>query len=386
MPNEPFEQFQTIFDAEGSAAALNHLGETFQRQKQFHELFEILKMKNRQRLNLPLTYEDRGDELSEADQRQLEDGLMEACRTIGTLLIQDGQLRDGYNYLRPLADGPYIQSLLKEVPVTDDNVDPLIEICFHEGMDVARGMQLMLSHYGICNSITTFESAMYGRPRPERAIGASLLLRHLHDELKQNVTSHIEREEGTPPANAPLSKWMQGRDWLTEDGAYHVDTTHLASVVRLARDLKDDDDLQAALELVAYGSRLDRQLQYPGDPPFEDLYESHRHYFGVLTDRGREAGLEYFREKAEACNAHEETTFAIELYVDLLNRIGRGDEAIEVSLRLIPDGTQTTGFGPSLFDLCRETGDYETLKTVCRSRNDLLGFAMGVLMSAAKFS
>ena len=382
MSTNEFDELQNTLQNSGTTAAIDQICSSLRQQKRYHELFEGLKIKVRNSLGLPIRYNDEGDDLEETIKTQLEDGLIDACREVGTALIQEGNIRDGYSYLRPVGDLKLVKQLLSQVPVTDENADQFIEICFHESVDIERGMQLVLQHYGTCNSITTFESAMYGRPRPERAIGAKLLLEHGYQELKENIVSHIEREESKKPdENSSIGELIRDRDWLTADGGYHIDTTHLSSIVRFARDLSDEGALRKALELTDYGSKLDKQLQYPGDEPFGDMYESHRHYFNALLDPSNQEAFQYFEQKARACNAHEETTMAIEVYVDLLHRTGQTQKAIDVSLELIPAGMQTTGFGPNLFDLCEASGDFEKLKELCRDRNDYLGFAMAALQS-----
>ena len=129
---------------------------------------------------------------------------------------------------------------------------------------------------------------MYGRPRAQRAIGAQLLVAHVYDELLQNVRSHIERHEGTTPsADQTLADLIQNRDWLFNDGTYHIDTTHLSSVVNFARDLDSEKQLRQAMQLATYGQQLDENLQYEGEEPFCPLYETSQRYFRTLLDEDR---------------------------------------------------------------------------------------------------
>ena len=51
-------------------------------------------------------------------------------------------------------------------------------------------------------------------------------------------------------------KLIEGRDWLFEDDGYHIDTSHLSSVVQMAVHLTPCDELRLARELCAYGKRL----------------------------------------------------------------------------------------------------------------------------------
>ncbi len=342
-----FDQLAATSRELGPTAALEMLANYLRDEGRNHELFEARKLLVRQRLGLPLIATDTEDDLPPSTREALEEGLIDACRDVGLRLLRTGRIRDAWHYLRALGDRQLVQHELAALAPREDNIDEFLELCVHEGMDLQRGFQLMLDHYGICNSITTFESSMYGRPRRDRAIGAGLLVGHLYEQLRANVAGHIQRHEGNPPDHGSLADWTAGYPWLFADGAYHIDTTHLASVVKLARDLDDPALLQRARELTQYGERLDTTLQYPGDAPFETLYPTSRRYFNALLGDDQEAHVAYFRDRAETCDPREETTVAIETYVDLLARVGARKTRLQEALRLFPEGVQQTGRAPA---------------------------------------
>ena len=376
-----FTRLDTVLGEGGPAAVLDQLIDTLESQDKHHELFEALKMKLRHGLGLPLRYNDSGDELDEATRQGLEEGLIEACRHVGTRLLESGKLREGWMYLRPVGDNNVIRNILADQQPTEDNLDEHIELCLQEGLDLRRGFELMLSHYGTCNSITTYESSMYGQPRVNRQIGAELLVNHLHQELFENVAGHIEREEEKAPTGTTLAELVEGRDWLFQDGSYHIDTTHLSSVVRFARDLDDAASLQLAVDLAAYGDCLDEQLQYPSEAPFAEFYPAHRKYLNALIGNDVEEAVAYYREQAETCDPYEHSTIAIEVYLDLLARLSRNTEAIQETVRLLPDNLPTTGMAPSLLDLSEACQSFEQLKQTCRQKDDLVGYTLGLLNS-----
>ena len=72
-------------------------------------------------------------------------------------------------------------------------------------------------------------------------------------------------------------------------------------------------------------------------------------------------------------------TLAVEVYIDLLNRIGQIDQAIAATAELIQPGERTSGLAPSLLELCESKGDYSQLVTSCRDAQDVLGFATGLM-------
>ena len=119
--------------------------------------------------------------------------------------------------------------------------------------------------------------------------------------------------------------------------------------------------------MAGYGCQLSKELQYPGDEPFADQFPAYSHFFNCLLNEGRDAGLEYFRQRAQSVDAHTMGTLAMEVYIDLLARCGRADEAIEATLTNLPPGTHTTGTAPSLLELSTQRGDFDVC--TCNTRS-----------------
>ncbi len=86
-----FTALEQAFATGGCDAALASLAKQLEAEHHYHELFEALKMQVRHRLRLPLvTGESNPDELSESVRNELENGLIDACRRVGTLLLKQG--------------------------------------------------------------------------------------------------------------------------------------------------------------------------------------------------------------------------------------------------------------------------------------------------------
>ena len=83
----PFEQLQQITDAKGVDAGLDFLEQHVRGKQDYAQLFEVLKMRVRRHLGLPILYSRTRDNLSESDQRKLESGLLAACREVGILIF-----------------------------------------------------------------------------------------------------------------------------------------------------------------------------------------------------------------------------------------------------------------------------------------------------------
>ena len=94
-----------------------------------------------------------------------------------------------------------------------------------------------------------------------------------------------------------------------------------------------------------------------------------------------ETALAHFKERAENVDVNQWGTVAIEIYIDLLARVGQVEEAIQITVDKIKPGQRTMGHAPSLLELCERISDYSTLVTACRGADDILGFATGLLQA-----
>jgi hypothetical protein len=171
---------------------------------------------------------------------------------------------------------------------------------------------------------------------------------------------------------------IEGRDDLFADDGYHIDTSHLSSVVQLALHLPPGPELDLARELALYGSRLAPSLRGDNDPPFENTFADYKVYLDILAGHEVEAGLAHFRRKAEVGLA-EGYQFPAEVLVNLLLKIDRPAEALETARRLIPDGDERQLSCPGLAELARRVSNYEALVEVARNRADPVTYVAGLI-------
>jgi hypothetical protein len=380
-----FAALELEFHRAGAVAMLAATAEQLKLEKKYHELFEALKMQVRHRLGLPLlSGESSSDDLPEATRMQLEEGLIDACRQVGELLLRAGRVREGWMYFRPVGDKTRVAELIANITPDEDNAEELIEVLLHESVDTARGFQLLLDINGTCNAITTFDQVIAGRPKKERQAAASALLRRVHSELVSNVMADIARQEGVTPASvAPaepaLAALIADRDWLFAEGAYHIDTTHLAAVVRMARVLEDPRELQLAFDLTEYGRRLSPQLQYEGDEPFLEQYPANALFFQALLGKQTAEAIQYFSDKAHLLEPQYHGTEPLEVYLDLLTRLQQPAIALQEALAMIPTSVPFSAYAPMLLNLCQQAENYSGMLDFCRSRQDVLGFAAALV-------
>ncbi|MEM9365567.1 MAG: hypothetical protein AAGD07_06185 [Planctomycetota bacterium] len=374
------------------SARLSQIIAFYRQHKRPVELFEAIKMQTRASLGLPLvadpeTPEEPPNELG----RKLEEGLLDACRQAGAMLIDMGRISEGWMYLRPTGDMALVRRLLSEVPVTEENQDEMVHVLLHEGVDIARGYQAVLDFQGTCNSITLFDQHIASRSRGDRKAAAGCLLRHFYNELLMLVRDDFRSRApqhgvaadviAKDSSSVGLGDLIAKYNWILGEGGYHLDTTHLASTVRFAIHLDTPEDYQLAWELTQYGRRLPEDFQYPGEEPFVDFYPAHATYFAALLGRDPETAVRYFAQKARTVDVMTGGTGAIESYVDLLDRLGRPAEALAAAMALFPNDVPTQRVIADLIrmaDAAKRNGDEAIIGKLERflfERNDLLGVA-----------
>ena len=381
MADSLFEQLEQQCTSGGVDAVLEHLITSLQQDKKHHELFEALKMQVRRRAGLPLLYGESGDDLDPKQRALLEDGLLGACRQVGTGLLEAGRVSEGWMYMRPVGDLAAAREMINKIEVQDDNVDEMVEVLLQEGVDPARGFSVVLQNYGTCNAITTFESVMPQKGKADQRAVAQLLLRHVHQELFTNVKADVAGRQESEPTATTLAELIAGQEGMFGEHSYHIDTTHLASTTRFSRILEDEESLRLALDLTQYGKELHEQFQYEGDEPFTDIYRDHAFYFQALLGENLDEALAYFKDRSDNVDTNQWGTVGIETYIDLLARVGKIEEAIAVTIEKTQPGQRTMGLAPSLLELCERSDNYSPLMDACRGSDDVLGFATGLMQA-----
>src|SRR5690606_144288 len=149
--------------------------------------------------------------------------------------------------------------------------EQIMQIALFDRVNPVKGVRMMLKSHGICSTITSLDQAMGQLSSEQRQNCAKVMVRELYHDLTENVRRQVRERIPTIEPDASLRDLLRGREWLFEGGNYHIDVSHLSSVVRFARTIEPPaEELDLAVQLCEYGSRLDQQLQYPGEPPFED--------------------------------------------------------------------------------------------------------------------
>jgi hypothetical protein len=383
MDSKTLDDLQKTLQTSGPVAAIDRLCDELKKARDHQGVFYALLLKKRHALGVSPVPTGSNQDLPASVHAEFEEGIREAARTAGRLCLEDSNIPQAWVYFRMLGETAPIAEALKACEPTDDkDIQPLIEIALHNGVLPEKGFDWVLKRYGICSAITMMSGELQVTPEA-RAACVRRLVHALHDELIARLRSEINRQQGFEPTGTTVRDLISGRDWLFAEDFYHIDLSHLNSVVQMATQLEGGEELKLARDLCAYGKKLSPRFRFQADPPFDDQYTDYDHYLAVLTGEDVEAGLAHFRAKAEAADPQTAGTFPAEVYVNLLLRAGRADEALEASKKLLASLGEARLSCPSFVELCQRTGNYKALAEVARTQGNGINFVAGLIAAGA---
>jgi hypothetical protein len=376
----------------GPRGALDRLAENLEAAGDYRALLDAMLLRARHELGLPLVAPGSLAEVPEPARSRYEEKYVEAIRLIGSKYLAAGEIPTAWAYYRVIGENEPIARAIRDYRPDvqggdSERLGAVIEVAFNHGVDPRRGFELILEHYGTCSAITAFE----GLPAHDEAVRvacAERLIRHLHRELSANLRSDIVgRGQLLPPAGATLAETIAGRDWLFAEDSYHIDISHLASVVRMSVLAGDPEAIALAADLTEYGCRLSPRLQFEGVPPFERVFDDHGIYLRALLGRDVDAAIAHFRAKLSPPDRDQESadpTVPAQTLVNLLVRLGRLEEAIDVSSGHLSGLPDSALFCPSVAQLCQRAGDPKRLADIARDRRDLVNYTAALLSLKAE--
>ncbi|MCH8828965.1 MAG: hypothetical protein IID45_05245 [Planctomycetes bacterium] len=386
MSDTTFDEIEQLTKTKGREPVIARLIESLRERKEYNRLFDALLLKKKAELGLPLVQPTSSDDVPEEKLDEFEAHYVETAREIGKLLLQDGDIPQAWVYLRMIREPGPIRDALEALDARQEGsekTDELINIALYEGVHPVKGLEILLRVNGTCNTVTALDQQIHQLNPADRSAAATLIVSELYDDLSQTVRSEVEQKLAGVPAGESLQQLMDGRDWLFEDGNYHIDVSHLNAAVRFARHLEPgNESLEQAQELAEYGSRLAAQFQYPGDPPFDECYPAHIQYFKVLQDDGREEGLAYFQKQIDAEAEDDDKPMLAFVLVDLLLRIDDVNAAIELANKHLRGVEDPPGF--SFTQLCQKADRLDLLRESAREQGDLVTFTATLLQEGAE--
>lgn len=378
MNDLAFREFSDTLSAGGQSDALEWLERTFIDAGEFHKLFEILKMRCRHDLKLPVVFDSkREQDLPAETQDKLEKGMLAACKTVGRHLFESGKPEEGWMYLQPVGDRAFAAELLRAVPVDEESVAGIIDIGLGQGVDAAYGFRLLLEQSGVCNAITTIDvKSGQGEFDPAtRQTVCGILLQYFYQDLRSKIGDEIKERGLAFETEATLGQWLDAHAWIVTETGHHVDATHLSSVVRLAKQTEDAAAIEMARDLCLYGLRLPEDFQYRGEVPFESTFEDHLVYFNGLLKNDVDAAEAFLRKQAETCHEFDRAV-VLETLVDFLVKVGRREDALDVAIEHLAGKLEPVGIAPNLFDIANDEDLRKRLAQFYLDSADLLGYAV----------
>jgi hypothetical protein len=406
-----FAHLAAAADTGGTDAMFETLAASLTGRRRWHALFDLRLLETRISLGLPATGDLTGSptgalgDVLPAQRDELDERSLAACREVGWPLLDEGQVAAAWMYLRAAATPADVarklatlaEGLLAAPGVFDDEdasarLQEIVHVSLWEGVDPALGISLVLRTQGTCNAITAYEQAVSRLPARRQEAAAGVLVRHLHREVAAALTADLADRGATVvdanaamPAMPAIPSMLPLLERLREvggvdDASIHVDVSHLQSVLRIARVCTDPDVIREAWELACYACRLPAEMVYPGEPPFENVGESSRQFFGPLLGHDVDRAVGFFRRAAARARIEESGTLPADTLVLLLTRLGRPTEALHAALERpaegpMPSAMLASGMLPSLVELAAAADSWDALLTACQTRGDEITYA-----------
>jgi hypothetical protein len=216
-------------------------------------------------------------------------------------------------------------------------------------------------------------------PPDQLAACAAALVRRLHADLTATLRSLINERGEQVPRGATIYQLLEHRDWLFDNGAYHIDTSHLAATVRTARVLRDRGLVELAAQLAHYGTRLPDDLQYARETPFDDGFAAYELFFDATLGRRVDEAVDFFTRQADEHSPQTAGMAATETLLVLLDRLGHSREALAELVGRVPPQAALSPFAPSALDLAKRSGDWETYDKLAARNDDPVAFVLGCI-------
>ena len=370
-----FARLAASAESGGAEAVFDLLIRDCREAKDYPALFEARLMKARADLGLPLIHTGSIDAIPGDRRAAYEAAFIETAKEVGMLFLEEGDIPRAWSYLRAVGLVAPVADAIERIAPEQAN-DAVLEIAFQEQVNPRRGLELILANHGICRAITCF-SAYPSRTGWEESL--AFLTRTLYGELSASLRRAITEVEGKAPEETGVAALIAGRDWLFEGANYYVDTSHLASVIQFCGESRDAGTLRMAVEFCDYGAKLAPMFRWRGEPPFDNVYEDYRIWMRALLGEDVDAAVTHFREKVAAADPEASGTAPAQALVNLLVRLGRYAEAVDVSLEHLKDDGPMGRTCPQVTELCQMSGDWNRLAEVARTSGDALSFTAALV-------
>lgn len=378
-PRLPPELFDKIHDAlltAGPSGAADWLIDTL-RGGDPQALFYALLLKARLGLGVSPFPSGPSSDLPEHVHAPYEEAIRVAAREVGHALLDKGEIARAWPYFRLIGEPDAVKRAVETYrPGPEDDPYPVIDVAWQQGVHPTRGFDLILDKQGICSAITLVSSSDLSKAPDVRDYCVGKLVRALTEQLIERLRADREARGMANPPGATVAELID--PVLFEDDGYHVDLSHLQSVVQLALGLPAGADRDLAVDLCEYGRRLGAGVRGRGEVPFDDPYADQLVYLNALAGRDVDAAVRHFTAKADRAAA-EDNPFAVEAVVNLFVRLGRDRDALSLAAKhLAAAGDNELGC-PGATELARRVGDFAAVTELARVKGDAVTYLAGLI-------
>lgn len=374
-----FDRLRSALDADGPVSAIDQLCEELRQADDLQAYFYAKLMRKRVELGVPPFPTGPASDLPPETHEAYEDTIRAVGREVGQLYLDRGDIARAWAFFRLIGEPePVRQALEAYQPGEDDDPYPVIEVAWQHAVYPQKGFDLVLDRNGVCSAITMVHSSDLSANPDLRTHCIRQLVKALHAQLIERVRSDLIARGSTPADGASLAELLTVRSDLFDEDTYHIDVSHLSSIAQMALHLPPGPELNLARELCQYGDRLSPTLKGDSDTPFDNTYADYKIYMDIVAGVNADAGLHHFREKI-APALEEGNSYPAEVYINLLLKLERPAEALTAAKTYLPASDDRQLTCPSVTELARQLGDFDTLAEAARTRSDPVNFLAGLI-------
>ena len=379
MSSEPQRQelyaaIDTALSEGGTAAAVESLIEQLTATRDYQALFYAMLLRARVNLGVSPFATGPASELPAAVHADYEEAIRTSARHVGNLYLKERNIARAWGYYRMLDEPePVREAIARFVPTEADDLYGVVEVAWQQGVYPECGFDLILKHQGICSAITVLSGTDLTGKVDLRNACVSKLVVALHAQL-------LERLQPTEATVRSMAESFLELPSRLEEHEYHIDVSHLNSVVQMAMQLPANHGmLPQAIELSRYGERLAKVYIGDAQPPFEHGYVDFTAYLQALAGVDTEAQLAVFGQKA-AMGAATGETFQAEVLVNLCVAIGKPDRALAIAKQYLTD-LSTERSCPADAELARLAGNLPAMAFASRATDDVVNYLAAKIAS-----
>lgn len=374
-----FTTLQERLETSGPLAAVDQLCEELKATEDLQSYFYAKLMRKRIELQVSPFPSGPASDLPPETHEAYEEAIREAGREVGQSYLERGDIGKAWMFFRLIGEPePVRQAIANYQPGDGDDPYPVIEVAWQQGVLPEKGFDLVLDRNGVCSAITMVHTSDLSSNPSLRQYCIARLVTALSEQLRERLRSDLQSRGDQPNADASIAELLAIRPDLVTEDTYHIDVSHLSSVVQMAMHLTPCPELDLARELCLYGSRLSSALKGDQDPPFENTYDDYKVYLDILAGVDVESGLAHFRAKLPAA-AEEGNSYPAEILVNLLVKLDRLAEALAVAREHLATMDERKLSCPGVHELARRLGDFAILSEISKTRSDPVNFLAGLI-------